>query len=62
MALVLSKHLELQSNTSIKKFIHECKKITDARLLNKITGKELRIRAQINPKTLAIISKLQLLT
>lgn len=62
MALVLSKHIELQTKTSIRKFIHECKKITDARLFNNITGKELRIRTQINPITLEIISKLHLLT
>jgi hypothetical protein len=34
MALVISKHIELQTNKSIRKFIHECKKITDARLKN----------------------------
>lgn len=44
MALVVSKYVELQTNISIKKFTHECKKITDARLKNKLTGKEIRIR------------------
>ena len=61
-ALVLSKHIELQTNTSIKKFIHECKKITDARLKNKITGKEIRIRADFTPSIMEILSKLNLLT
>jgi len=62
MALLLSKHIELQSNISIRKFIHECKKITDARLKNKITGKELSIRAIITPAAAEILKKLNLLT
>src|SRR5580765_734738 len=62
MALVISKHIELQTNTSIKRFIHECKKITDARLKNKITGKELRIRANLTPSIPELLQKLRLLT
>lgn len=62
MALVVSKHIELQTHTSIKNFIHECKKITDARLKNNINRKELRIRANINPTTIELIRKLELLT
>ena len=62
MALVVSKHIELQTNTSIRKFIHECKKITDARLKNNITGKELRIRAELSPEIIDILRKLSLLT
>lgn len=49
IALVVSKHIELQTNQSIRKFIHECKKITDARLRNQITGNEIRIRANTTP-------------
>src|SRR5690606_20045178 len=45
IALFMSKHIELKTGVSIKSFIHECKKITGARLINKITGKEFRIRA-----------------
>lgn len=48
MALVLSRHIELQTNVSIKKFTHELKKITDARILNQITNREIRIRTQIS--------------
>ena len=62
MALVISKHIELQTNTSIKNFIHECKKITDARLKNKITCKELRIRASLTPSIPMFLQKLGLLT
>jgi transposase len=62
MALVVSKNVELQTNTSTRKFIHECKKITDARLKNQITGKEIRIRANLKPSTIEILRKLGLLT
>lgn len=62
MALVISKHIELQTNISIRKFIHECKRITDARLKNKITGKELRIRTDLTPAIIEILNKLNLLT
>lgn len=62
MALVISKHIELQTQTSIKSFIHECKKITDARLKNKITGNEIKIRANSTPKIIELIKKLNLLT
>ncbi len=61
-ALVLSKHIELQTNTSIKKFIHECKKVTDARLKNKVTGKEIRIRADFTPSITNFLHQLNLLT
>ena len=48
MSLVVSKHIELKTKISIRKFIHECKKITDARLKNKITNDESHIRATLN--------------
>ena len=41
IALFSSKHIELKTETSIKSFMHECKKITDARLKNKITNEEI---------------------
>jgi hypothetical protein len=62
MALVISKHIELRTQTSIKSFIHESKKITDARLKNKITGKEIMMRANSTPKILELLKKLDLLT
>jgi hypothetical protein len=62
MALVVSKHIELQTGISIKRFIHECKKITDARLKNLITGKEVRIRAELTPDAIEIMRKFDLLT
>lgn len=62
IALVVSKHIELQTNQSIRKFIHECKKITDARLRNQITGNEIRIRANTIPLVDEILRKLNMLT
>jgi len=62
LALVVSKYIELQTNVSIKKFIHECKKITDARLQDKITGKEHRIRANLTTTTIELLQKMKLLT
>lgn len=62
MALVTSKHIELQTKVSIRKFIHECKKITDARLKNQLTGKEIRIRTNLTPMTGEILKKFDLLT
>ena len=52
MALVLSKHIEIKTAVSIKKFLTDCKKITDARMLNKITNKEIKIRTGYSPKIL----------
>lgn len=62
IALVISKYVELESGISIKKFVHECKKVTDARLLNQLTGKEVRIRAKLTPLLSEKLSKLNLLT
>jgi transposase len=60
MALVISKHIELSTGDSIKKFLTECKKVTDARMFNKITNKEIRIRAKYNEKVLKYLKSLDL--
>jgi hypothetical protein len=60
MALVVSKHIELVTGDSIRKFITECKKVTDARMLNKITNKEIRIRTKYNDKILKYLKSLNL--
>lgn len=60
MALAVSKHIELITGDSIKKFVTECKKITDARMLNKITNKETRIRTKYPDKILKYIKLLNL--
>jgi len=58
IALVVSKHIELNSEISIKKFIHESKKITSGRILNEITNKEIVLKAQPNTKMLEYLSKI----
>jgi hypothetical protein len=62
MALAITKHIELQIQISIRNFVHECKKITDARLKDQITGKEIRIRVNLTNGTAEILRKLDLLT
>jgi len=62
MAVTLSKYIEIQADVSIKRFVHEAKKITDGRLRNKITQEESRLRVSLNSKILAILQKLNLLT
>lgn len=46
MALIVSKNIELTTGDSIRKFLTECKKVTDARILNHLTGKEIKMRAR----------------
>ncbi len=46
IALVLSKHIELKTKVSIKRFITECKKIADARMINSTTKKEVTIKGK----------------
>lgn len=58
MALIISKHIELQSGVSIRKFINETKKITDGLIFNKITGKTNLIKAEPNAKIMEILSKM----
>jgi transposase len=60
MALVISKHIELQTGISIRKFIDESKKIVDGEILNKITHKIATIKAQPTQKMLDIIAKLKI--
>lgn len=60
MALVVSKHIELATGDSIRRFLTECKKITDARMLNKITNKEIRIKTKYNDKILKYLKSLNL--
>ena len=62
MALITSRYIELETGISIKKFIQECKKITDGRILNKITNKEIQLRVKLNPIIIEILQKLKLLT
>ena len=58
LALVISKHIELKTNTSIRKFIDESKKIVDGQILNKLTNKVITVKALSSPKIVELISKL----
>jgi hypothetical protein len=60
MALVVSKHIELATGDSIRKFLTVCNKVADARMLNKITNKETRIRTKLNDKILGYLKSLNL--
>jgi len=62
IALFTSKHIELKTGSSIKNFLHEAKKITDARLKSNSTAKVYIKRALLNPKIEGLLEKLNLLT
>ncbi|HSH52204.1 MAG TPA: IS1634 family transposase [Bacteroidales bacterium] len=61
MALAVSKYIELKTNISIQSFLSECKKITDAKILNKITNKMILKRVPLTPEVETIIKHLNLL-
>jgi transposase len=58
MALVISKHIELKTGGSIRKFIDEAKKIVDGEVLNHITQKIVTIKALPTPRMKELIAKL----
>lgn len=58
IALVISKHIELKTGKSIRKFVDESKKIVDGQILNHITNKIANVKAQPSDKMKEIISKL----
>ena len=57
-ALVLSKHIELKTGVSIKKFVDESKKIVDGQLLNQITNKTVIVKAETTLSMKEILQKL----
>lgn len=58
IALVISKHIELQANISIRKFIEESKKIADGKILDKITQKVSLIKAEPTTKMIDVLEKI----
>jgi transposase len=58
MALVVSKHIEINSQLSIRTFIDKCRRVTDGRLINKINKKELLIKSKVPDELANIISKI----
>lgn len=59
IALVISKHIELKTDISIRKFIDESKKITNGEILNEITRKKVTIKAHVTEKMKQFIQKLE---
>ncbi len=60
MALAISKHIELKTGVSIRKFIDESKKVVDGEVLNQITQKIVTIKAQPTKKMIDLIAKIML--
>jgi transposase len=60
MALAVSKYIELKANISIRAFLTECKKITDAKLLNKSNNKVIVKRVSLSKEVSHILEKLNL--
>lgn len=58
MALVISKHIEIKGGLSIRAFLTHGKKITDARLMNKVTKKEITMRTPVPTAMLEIVGKI----
>lgn len=58
MALAVSKHIEIVASLSIKAFLTNCRKVTDARILNKITKKEIKMRTAVPAKLREVITKI----
>ena len=56
-AMVISKHIEIKADISIKKFLKESKKIVDGQILNHITHKTFSVKAQQTPKMNKLIAK-----
>ena len=60
IALVVSKHIELKTGISIRKFIDESKKVVDWEILNHITQKIVTVKAQLTQKMKELIEKLEI--
>ena len=57
-ALVISKHIELKTKVSIRKFIDESKRNVDGEILNQVTNKIVTVNAKTTPKMNDLVSKL----
>lgn len=60
MALAVSKYLEIKTEKSLKSVIKLLRSVTDARLLNTLTGKEIVLRTEISEEVKDLLSKLSL--
>jgi transposase len=58
LSLVVSKHIELKTNVSIRKFIDEAKKVLDGQILNTLTNKVINLQAKPSQRLLDVILKI----
>lgn len=61
LALVISKHIEIKTGLSIRRFNTETKKVADAKMLNKLTQKEVIVKGKITKTAEDLLLKLNLL-
>lgn len=61
LALVISKHIEIKIGISIRRFNTEAKKVTDAKMINKLTQKQVIVKGKITEITEGLLYKLNLL-
>lgn len=61
LALVISKHIEIKTGISIRRFNTEAKKVTDAKMINKLTQKQVIVKGKITEITEGLLYKLNLL-
>lgn len=60
MALAVCKYMEIKTSQSLKSVIKALRGVTDARLLNTLTGEEIVLRTEIEEDTKALLDKLEL--
>jgi transposase len=61
LALTISKHIEIKTGLSIRRFITETKKVTDAKMQNKLTQKEVIVKGKVTKKLEELLAKIDLL-
>jgi transposase len=60
MALAVCKYMELKTSKSTKKIIRELKRVTDARILNTVSGEITTMQTAISEEAMGIVDKLGL--
>jgi len=58
MALAISKHIEVKTGVSIRRYLDEAKKTVDGQILNHITGKTVAIKAEPTEKMRGLANRL----
>jgi hypothetical protein len=61
LALTISKHIEIKTGLSIRRFITETKKVTDAKMQNKLTQKEVIVKGKVTKGLEELLAKIDLL-